>query len=387
MSIMKELYFHCQILKMRSSSFKNFFLFTVFAIVFAITSTAHAADLSFSLINKQVAAVNADTNLSDDEKKTKLSELNSAADLLKKEASLNKEIEDFDLIQKNSDKILSGLEYEFNSANSLFGHGAPDITAKNSDELNLLINDFTLKQREAQSDLSSANSDFNNLQTLPSKAQTIISENALTIQNLTDKINNPELKLSSFDLSVIDKNIEILNKENEFLQRKTLFLTKLQDMATYRIRTATIKNQYYQECLRKAQTLQNQLLTKDIANTDITDNVISDNPALKKELENNHQISGHIDKQLQQNVQINRQLHDVEAALETVKQINSDIDEQINRIDGNLILSRLLNRQLEEIPNIELSLNLDELFELSNYSLQMLQENLNMYNYEMFFQG
>ena len=174
---------------MRSSSFKNFFLFTVFAIVFAITSTAHAADLSFSLINKQVAAVNADANLSDDEKKTKLSELNSAADLLKKEASLNKEIEDFDLIQKNSDKILSGLEYEFNSANSLFGHGAPDITAKNSDELNLLINDFTLKQREAQSDLSSANSDFNNLQTLPSKAQTIISENALTIQNLTDKIN------------------------------------------------------------------------------------------------------------------------------------------------------------------------------------------------------
>ena len=258
---MKELYFHCQILKMRRSSFKNFFLFTVFAIVFAITSTAHAADLSFSLINKQVAAVNADTNLSDDEKKTKISELNSAADLLKKEASLNKEIEDFDLIQKNSDKILSGLEYEFNSANSLFGHGAPDITAKNSDELNLLINDFTLKQ-EAQSDLSSANSDFNNLQTLPSKAQTIISENALTIQNLTDKINNPELKLSSFDLSVIDKNIEILNKENEFLQRKTLFLTKLQDMATYRIRTATIKNQYYQECLRKAQTLQNQLLTK-----------------------------------------------------------------------------------------------------------------------------
>ena len=110
MSIMKELYFHCQILKMRRSSFKNFFLFTVFAIVFAITSTAHAADLSFSLINKQVAAVNADTNLSDDEKKTKLSELNSAADLLKKEASLNKEIEDFDLIQKNSDKILSGLE-------------------------------------------------------------------------------------------------------------------------------------------------------------------------------------------------------------------------------------------------------------------------------------
>ena len=379
MSIMKELYFHCQILKMRRSSFKNFFLFTVFAIVFAITSTAHAADLSFSLINKQVAAVNADANLSDDEKKTKLSELNSAADLLKKEASLNKEIEDFDLIQKNSDKILSGLEYEFNSANSLFGHGAPDITAKNSDELNLLINDFTLKQREAQSDLSSANSDFNNLQTLPSKAQTIISENALTIQNLTDKINNPEVQLSSFDLSVIDKNIEILNKENEFLQRKTLFLTKLQDMATYRIRTATIKNQYYQECLRKAQTLQNQLLTKDIANTDITDNVISDNPALKKELEINHQISGHIDKQLQQNVQINRQLHDVEAALETVKQINSDIDEQISRIDGNLILSRLLNRQLEEIPNIELSLNLDELlpnFNLWLYDLRNYRDSL-----------
>ena len=112
-------------------------------------------------------------------------------------------------------------------------------------------------------------------------------------------------------------------------------------MATYKIRTATIKNQYYQEYLRKAQVLQNQLLTENISNTDINDNVISDSPALNKEIEINHQLLGYIDKQLQQNVQINRELHDVEAALETVKQIKSDIDEQINRIDGNLILSRL----------------------------------------------
>ena len=150
-------------------------------------------------------------------------------------------------------------------------------------------------------------------------------------------------------------------------------------MATYKIRTATIKNQYYQEYLRKAQVLQNQLLTENISNTDINDNVISDSPALNKEIEINHQLLGYIDKQLQQNVQINRELHDVEAALETVKQIKSDIDEQINRIDGNLILSRLLNRQLEEIPNIELSLNLDELlpnFNLWLYDLRNYRDSL-----------
>lgn len=175
-----------------SSLLKNIFLFAFFTIVLALNPTVQAADLSFSVINKQIEAVNSDANLSDEEKSTKLSELNNAADLLKKEATLNKEIEDFDLIQKNSDKILSALEYEFNRANSAYGRGAPEITAKNTDELNSLINDLTLKQREAQSDLASANSDFNNLQTLPSKAQTVISENALTLQNLTDKLNNPE---------------------------------------------------------------------------------------------------------------------------------------------------------------------------------------------------
>ena len=204
-----------------SSLLKNIFLFAFFTIVLALNPTVQAADLSFSVINKQIEAVNSDANLSDEEKSTKLSELNNAADLLKKEATLNKEIEDFDLIQKNSDKILSALEYEFNRANSDYGRGAPEITAKNTDELNSLINDLTLKQREAQSDLASANSDFNNLQTLPSKAQTVISENALTLQNLTDKLNNPESPLSSFDLSVIEKHIEILNKENDFLQKKT----------------------------------------------------------------------------------------------------------------------------------------------------------------------
>ena len=206
---------------MYSSSFspKNIFLFTVFSVVFALMPTAHAADLSFSLINDEIETVNSDTNLSDEEKKTKISDLNNAADLLKKEASLNKEIENFELIQKNSDKILSELEYEFNRANSAYGRGVPEITAQSPAALNALIDNLTLKQREAQSDLASANSDFNNLQTLPSKAQTVISENALTIQNLTDKINNTDAPVSSFDLSVIEKNIEILNKENDFLQK------------------------------------------------------------------------------------------------------------------------------------------------------------------------
>lgn len=366
---------------MYSSSFspKNIFLFTVFSVVFALMPTAHAADLSFSLINDEIETVNSDTNLSDEEKKTKISDLNNAADLLKKEASLNKEIENFELIQKNSDKILSELEYEFNRANSAYGRGVPEITAQSPAALNALIDNLTLKQREAQSDLASANSDFNNLQTLPSKAQTVISENALTIQNLTDKINNTDAPVSSFDLSVIEKNIEILNKENDFLQKKTLFLTKLQDMATYKIRTATLKNQYYQEYLRKAQVRQNQFLTENLSSSDVNDNVVSDNPALNKEIETNHQLLAYIDRQLQQNMQINRELHDVEAALETVKQIKSDIDEQINRIDGNLILSRLLNRQLEEIPNIELSLNLDELlpnFNLWLYDLRNYRDSL-----------
>ena len=85
-----------------SSLLKNIFLFAFFTIVLALNPTVQAADLSFSVINKQIEAVNSDANLSDEEKSTKLSELNNAADLLKKEATLNNEIEDFDLIQTNS---------------------------------------------------------------------------------------------------------------------------------------------------------------------------------------------------------------------------------------------------------------------------------------------
>lgn len=362
------------------SVIKKFFLSVFMGVTFSVTAAAYAEDLSFSAVNSRIEAVNSDSALTEEEKKSRLDKLNAAADLLKKEAELNKEIEDFNLIQKNADKILSELEYEFNRANSNFGHGTPEIKVTDTSELPALINDLVLKQRDAQSALSSANSDFNNLQTLPSKAQTVVAENALTIQDLTDQLNNPDENLSSFDLSVIDKNIQILNKENEFLQKKTLFLTKLQDMATYKIRTATVKNQYYQEYLRKAQALQNRLLTETIASTDTDDEVISDKPAIVKELTANHQLSGYIDKQIQQNIQINRELQDVTSALETVKQISSDVNEQIDRIDGNLILSRLLNRQLEEIPNIELSFNLDEL--LPNFNLWLY--DLRNYRDELF---
>ena len=353
--------------------------FLCFAAFLSIQSPILAAELTFSTVNSQIEAVNADTNLTDEQKSEKIAEINKTADLLKKEAALNKEIEEFNLTQKNADKIISALEYEFNRANSMFNRGIREVKAADETALLKLIKDLTLKQKDAQSDLAAANSDFNNLQTLPSRAQSIIAENALTVQNLTDKINNADEPLSSFELSSIEKEIEILNKENDFLQQKILFLTKLQDMATYRIRTATVKNQYYQDYLRQAQALQNALITKDIATKDNENANLSDNPRIAHELAANRQISQYIDNQLQQNIQLSRELHEVEAALETVKQIKDDIDEQISRIDGNLILSRLLNRQLEELPNISLSLNLDEVlpnFNLWLYDLRNYRDSL-----------
>ena len=356
---------------------KNDFSLLMIALFFTVFSSHSLAYENFNKeqLTQQIEQIGTDASLSEEQKKAQLSKINEALNLLNDETKLNQEIQSFNREKSNSKYTLNTLSDKLETITHQVNEGVPEITITDTNQLESLINDLTVKQKEAQSNLANANSDYNSLQTFPSRTQSTISENTVAIQKFTQELTDTA-SLSALDIFIKEKNIDLLNKEISLLQNKSRYLTELQDIATYKIRISTLQNQYYQDYLRQAQNLQNKLISQEIINSEITsDTKNNEHPLIQKELETNNQISLYIDRQLQQNIQLTRELSSVESALEVVKQINKDLKDQLNQIDGNLVLSRLLNRQQEEIPNIDISFNLDEilpnlnlwLYDLRNY--------------------
>lgn len=74
----------------------------------------------------------------------------------------------------------------------------------------------------------------------------------------------------------------------------------------------------------------------------------------------------------QKNALYQHDYQEVDSALTKVDQMQKDLDNQIKELGKSLVLSRLLNKQLSLLPNVQLSYDLDEVI-----------ANLNIYIYEL----
>ena len=96
-------------------------------------------------------------------------------------------------------------------------------------------------------------------------------------------------------------------------------------------------------------------------------------------VQQNTELAQAINRMLEDNATMTRELQEVTVALTSIQQVDKSIQEQLSDLSGSVILSRLLNRQLGALPHISISFNLDELipnlnlrmYELSSYREQI----------------
>ncbi len=283
-----------------------------------------------------------------------LQKLSAATSCLRELNSLNKELSHSAQTIRTLSSSLYKSEKQFTQI--------PKADKIEADQIDDVVESTRRTGARVQTEYSSAVSAYNELQTLPERAQSTITKNNQSISDLNRALAQ-ERDPNSLSAKIKALSIYTLTVQNDLLQTQLENHTELLDMANYRMRITGIKNNYYRDYLQVLQDRQNQLLSED--GTDDSDDALAEialqHPELQSELDKNHAIQGYITDYRQKSAALSADAHATESALSTVKQLYDSVGTEIEGLDKSLLLSRLLNRQQSQIPNLTLSANLDEL--------------------------
>ncbi|WP_447829310.1 mechanosensitive channel MscK [Aeromonas salmonicida] len=240
--------------------------------------------------------------------------------------------------------------------------------------------------QDAQETLGTIGSQLTSLQTLPERAQTNMSRAYQRSQEIRTRLNVGD-GVSSAEKMKLGAELALLELQLANLQKQLDNRTSIQDLA--------VKQRDYQNARlaneeQKLQLLQEQSSAKRLGDTEKTAEqtgelvAIDDNPLVQKEQELNHQLSQQLvsaTTNLNNLVQKNLQ---AKSWLERGTQTERNLNEQVQMLKGNLLLSRILYQlyqQLESAPST-LVKNLEEQiadlhlaqFELSQQRDQLFQK-------------
>lgn len=327
-----------------------------------------------AVLLQRLEGIESDPNLTQDEKNRSKAILKHAIDVIdiydtvvREEILITTEVE-------KAKEMLSDLEQSLSNANNLYNRAPPKIKFRNAQEADKLIATLTERLNTVQEQLNESTSAYNSMQLLPSRAQNIITANNATIFEISKRLNDPTVKLLSDESGLLSFEIFVLEKQNSLLQSELRSLTTFQDIANYKIRIGNLQKDYLNNYLSNVRAKQNTLFNNEIVNRpELNENEVDiSTPKLAAEFKYNSELANNIDKTLSDNARLKKDLQDVTSALNSARQIDKSLKEQLSDLSGSVILSRLLNRQLGELPKISISFKLDELI-----------PNLNLYMYEL----
>ena len=327
-----------------------------------------------AVLLQRIESIDSDPNLTQDEKIRSKAILEHAIDVIdiydsvvREEILINTEFE-------KAKEMLSDLDQSLSNANNIYNRAPPKIKFRNAQEADKLIATLTERLNSVQEQLNESTSAYNSMQILPSRAQNIITANNATIFEISKRLNDPTEKLLPDESGLLSFEIFVLEKQNALLQSELRSLTTFQDIANYKIRIGNLQKDYLNNYLSNVRAKQNTLFNNEIINRpELNKNEVDISiPKLADEFKYNSELANNIDKTLSDNARLKKDLQDVTSALNSARQIDKSLKEQLSDLSGSVILSRLLNRQLGELPKISISFTLDELI-----------PNLNLYMYEL----
>ncbi len=259
-------------------------------------------------------------------------------------------------------------------------------------ELDARQPEIMANMQAAQEALGTIGSQITNLQTLPERAQASMSRAYQRSQEIRTRLNAGD-GVSSAEKMKLNAELALLDLQLANLQKELDNRTSMQDLV--------VKQRDYQSARlaseeQKLQALQEQSSAKRLGDTEKTAEQTGElvatqsSPLVQREQELNHQLSQQlisVTSSLNALVQKNLQ---AKSWLERGIQTERNLNEQVQMLKGNLLLSRILYQlyqQLEAAPTTAVK-NLEEQiadlhlaqFELSQQRDQLFQKNLYLDN-------
>lgn len=254
-------------------------------------------------------------------------------------------------------------------------------------ELDARQPEIMANMQAAQEALGTIGSQITNLQTLPERAQASMSRAYQRSQEIRTRLNAGD-GVSSAEKMKLNAELALLDLQLANLQKELDNRTSMQDLV--------VKQRDYQSARlaseeQKLQALQEQSSAKRLGDTEKTAEetgelvTAEDNPLVQKEQELNYQLSQQLISSTNSLNTLAQKNLQAKSMLERGTQTERNLNEQVQMLKGNLLLSRILYQlyqQLEAAPST-LVKNLEEQiadlhlaqFELSQQRDQLFQKN------------
>ncbi|MGN0903488.1 MAG: hypothetical protein ACI4M9_09390, partial [Succinivibrio sp.] len=321
-------------------------------------------------LNEKIAEINSSDNSADETTQKRLALYKAAISDLTKIDELNKEKDKTTNAINRSSKLLQNLSQEYTHLQQKKSLSDDSYNGLSENEINEKLSEIQINLSSVQIEVATASNYVNHLRTLPEKAQNLISNNNLFVKELLERITasgDTELFINKARAVLIYRR----NLENNFYKECLGNLSVLQDLTNYKFKIATLKFAELENQIKILNKKKNEFILEDGGSEDF-EKLAHLNPALGKIVQSINNIKGYTLEHKQKNSNYEHDLQVAESALTKVTQIKNDLDNQIKELGKNLVLSRLLNKQLTFIPEVNLSYDLNE--EIAN---------LNIYVYEI----
>lgn len=353
----------------------------IYALVFFFSSICTAQQLSLqtsigninlpeiSEINKQLNSLSSNTSITEETKEIKRNLYNQGIDALYKIYELRDAKNKLDASLKNPSQKLAVLMKNYASEQNATPISDERISKMSADELKTELEKANSALATAQIEISSAVKARDYVQTLPEKAKNTVTANTSSAKENLLKIDEKP-STDDFDNKILATLIYRANLENDFLKESLNNISTLQDLTTYKLKITTLKLQRLEQDVKK--------LSLAINKTDVNEDeyanqnlIAKKHPSLKKYIESINRIKNYVSFSRTKDATYLHDLQMVNSAYSKVDQTAKSLDKQINELGQTLVLSRLLNRQLTNLPEINLKYNLDD--ELANLNIYIFE--------------
>jgi len=263
---------------------------------------------------------------------------------------------------------------------------APDMAALEAQYQNQPIAELaselnsTLKEMEQQQNaLAEVTSELISFQTLPERAQTILARDLNRAEQVRQQLARSDMRsshLSSAEQAALTLELAALESRMELKRRELWSADNLQALSEIRQRLLERENVFIEQRLallqdeinRKRRERTEQMIAEALG--ELPENV-SDSPALRSALETNRALADQLLDLTESTNQLIRDNVRIETSLDRSRQTLRNLNEQIEVLQGSLLLSRIIYGQQAALKQIEFVEGLEQ--QISGLRLQQFR--------------
>lgn len=240
-----------------------------------------------------------------------------------------------------------------------------------------------------QNELTNVNADLIAAQTRPERTQASVSENQKRAQAISEQLRSlqrqQQTQESRARIDMLQAEQESLDAANDLLRQRLSGNNALQDLATQKKNLLNLQIRQIEGDLKILQEVVNEKrrTASEKAVSDATQPQDSQNQVLQQQSAINRQLSEELLSATGEIGELTRSNIDTKQQFEQLSQIDKALEQQIDVLEGSLLLSRILQQQKNLLPKVSIDSRIaDQIADLRLRQFELNQLSQELYNPE-----